>query len=267
MFIEIHNPNLWWCGWASLAGLFLLGHNFWLIAKKQSRKIRLEANTGHNFPISGSAVKPERVADFLIISPEGSAPVTNFRVLGNSLVADIEPLNNQSFYAALELRPHPITLEAEKFAGYIADEDAFAFVAPRFIKDQTIAPQRESYAKFAKVFCDTDKLNEAFLLKVGHKLEIVPLTDFADLLVGGKLDVQVLFENAPVAGLRVSSGCEEANEGRYSAHTRTGEDGIATLSIKNHRHWFVQTHFIRPHREDAENFEWESFWASLTFRI
>lgn len=241
--------------WISLTAL--LGHNFWLVAKNQSSKIRVEANTGHHFPGGESAVKPERVADFRIVSNGESVPLMDYKIVENSLVAEIET-PRKSFYAAIELRSHPIELAAEKFAGYIADEDAAAFAGGEFD-----TPQRESYAKFAKVFSAVDRHDEIFNLAIGHRFEIVPQTAFSDM-GKGVLQVQVLFENRPVAGVRVSSGAETSKG--YAAHTRTDENGLAEIKIERGGLCFVRTHLIRRHA-DTENFEWESFWAALTFGV
>jgi hypothetical protein len=46
----------------------------------------------------------------------------------------------------------------------------------------------------------------------------------------------------------------------------TDENGLAKIAISGKGLWFVRTHFIRPHSEKTD-FDWESFWASITFRI
>lgn len=267
MFIEIHFPNFSEIIFVSISTLVIFGHNLWLVGKKEPTQIRILANTGDNFPESDSAVKPERVSDFRLISSSGSTPIENYRVEGHSLVADVQNTNNESFCVALALRAHPITLEAKKFGGYIAEENAQKFVKPNFILETTTAPQRESYTKFAKVLLENGRAptDDISNLVAGHRLEIVPQIPTSKIGNGRKLPVQILFEGKPIAGLRVSSGCEELNGGKYSAHTLTDENGRAEIEIQNAGHWFVRTHFIRPH-VDKETFDWESFWASVTFR-
>ena len=260
MFIEIHPASFTEIILTSVSLLFVFGHNLWLIAKKDSQKFRLEINTSDVFPESDSAVKPERLKDFRIVSTSDSAPIENYRVEENSLVADVE--GDENFYAALELDAHPITLEAEKFAGYIAHEDAQESVEPSFAAGVTIAPQRESYTKYAKVFCQVNQSGDAFNSVVGQRFEIVPQTN----LRSGKMIVQILFDGKPAVNLRVSSGCEKINGGKYLAHTRTDDNGLAEIEIERAGHWFARTHFIRPHT-DAANFDWESFWASISFHL
>ncbi len=268
MFIEIQNSNFSEIIYISISLLAIFGHNLWLVGKNESASIRVSANTGDDFPESDSAVKPERVADFRLIAPDYSVPMTNYRVEENSLIADVPAANNRFFYAALALRAHPITLEATKFGGYIKEENAEAAVKPNFVFGRTTAPQRESYTKFAKVLLENECAPAVDISKLvaGHRLEIIPQTAPSNIGGSRKLPVQILFDGKPLAGLRVSSGSAEANGGRYSAHALTDANGLTEVQIQNAGHCFVRTHFIRPHF-DQENFEWESFWASVTFRV
>lgn len=242
--------------------LVIFGHNLWLVENPQkSGKKRIDINTGDDFPESDSAIKTERIAGFRVISDKGESDVTDFKTEGTSLVAAIEM--NAPFIAAIELYAHPITLEASRFAHYIGDEDAARFTAPDFIAGETLAEQREAYSKFAKALVGGGSDNLSQLGKpVGHRLEIL----FAGASASGKAMVQVLFENKPLPNLRVSVGAEGLNGGKYAAHVRTDENGQAEIEITRPGHWFVRTHYIRKHADSA-NFEWESFWASVTFRV
>lgn len=248
----------------TLSAVFMLffGHNLWLVSKEEEGEIKIEAITSDTFPESDSAVKPERVASFRIYDEDYSADVTNFEIEGNILAGKIKR-THKAAVAALELRPHPITLEAEKFAGYIKSEDAEEFVAPHFVSGETIAAQRESYAKFAKVLIKNEAENfEIFTRNVGHKFEIVPV----EVPNGKRLRVQVLYDGKPIGNLRVSAGAANINGGKYLFHTRTDAQGFAEIELTENDLWYVRTHLIRPH-SDTENYEWESFWASLTFSM
>lgn len=268
MFIEFHLPNVSEIIFFSVSTLMILGHNLWLVGKNEPTGIRISANTGDKFPESDSAVKPERVADFRLISLSGFVPITNYRIEEHSLVTDVQPANDKSFCVALALYAHPITLEAPKFAGYIKEENAQEFVKPNFTAKHSTEPQRESYTKFAKLLVEMDKAetNNISDLIAGHRLEIIPQIAPSGVSGNQALPVQVLFEGKPIARLRVSSGCENLNGGKYLSHTITDENGMADVEISGSGHWFARTHFIRPH-PDKENFDWESFWASVTFRI
>lgn len=266
MLIEIQNHNFIEMLTFTVSLLAIFGHNLWLVGKEEpAKKTRIEINTGDNFPASETAVKTERIKEFKIISEKGERRIEDFHVRENSLTAVVEENSNTAFVAAVELLPHPITLKAEKFVHYIEDEDAQDFTAPDFVIDKSNEPQRESYAKYAKVLVKNHAEDfSIFTEKINHRLEIIMLEVPAkDKKI---LPVQVLFEGNPVRNLRVSSGAENLHGGRYSFHTRTDENGFAQVEIAENGHCFVRTHFIRRH-SDAANFEWESFWASVTFRV
>lgn len=261
--MDMQNQSLFEIIWLIFSTFFTLffGHNLWLVAKEKDSEISIEAVTSDTFPESDSAVKPERVASFRVYDENSIADIENFEIQGEVLAGKIKSTDKASV-AALELYPHPIVLEAEKFAGYIKSEDAENLVAPRFVAGETIAPQRESYAKFAKVLLKNGGENkDIFMKNVGHRLEIIP----AELPHGKRLRVQVIFEGKPIGNLRVSAGAENFNGGKYSVHTRTDEQGFAEIEIAQNGHWYLRTFLIRPH-SDTQNYEWESFWASMSFR-
>lgn len=261
MFIEIHAGNFSEIGFALISTLVILGHNLWLVAKDELQETAIEVITSDTFPESDSAVKAERIANFRAFTENDSIEITNYKIEGNSLVVRLKS-DEQPKLVALELHPHPIVLESDKFAGYIASEAAESLVAPPFVAGKTLKAQRESYAKFAKVLID----NDAFDKIVGQKFEIVLLRNPSQIKSGERLKFRVLFDGAPAQNLRVSIGAEGLNSGKYVAHARTGENGLAELEISGGGLWFARAHFIRPHF-DTEQYDWESFWASITFRI
>jgi hypothetical protein len=244
----------------------LLGHNLWIVrepADEEKEKIKLI--TGDSFPESEVAIRAERIKEFKILTADQTRKVTDFQIEGSSLTTTIAGKPYTAFVAAVELFPNPIILEAEKFAHYIEEEDAWAFTFPAFTPTTKDVKQRESYAKFAKALIkNSDGSSDIFTSEIGHRLEIVPV-ELPETAVP-KMRVQVLFEGQPIANLRVSGGAQGLNNGLYLAHARTNQDGFAEIEIYPEKLQFLRTHFIRRH-PDSENFEWESFWASVTFCI
>ena len=259
MFSEIQNQHTVEIISFILTFTVILGHNLWLITEeKPVKKTQIKINTGDDFPDGEVAIKPERIKDFRVFTEDGNIKIDEFHVENTSLTASFNGNSEAGFAAAIELFPHPITLEASKFAHYITDEQAEISTQPDFTVGETVTPQRESYAKFAKVLVGDRP--DIFTFTAGHQLEIVLL----EKLSGG-LKVQVVFGGQPAPNLRISSGREGISGGRYLQHTRTDENGIAEIEITQNGHWYLRTHLIRRH-PDQESFEWESFWASITFR-
>lgn len=270
--IEIH--NFWSTMLTAISSGLILGHNLWLVAKRNDRSrgdeggglMRVEINTGHHFPAGESAVNPSRVADMQLVTANESTPLTGYQVEGTSLVVTAKNSFERAAIVALTLHPHPITLEPEKFKGYIEDEDALAAVAPRFTPGVTTQPQREIYTKYAKAFlAGKDEDDEIFRRVVNHKLEIVLERD-PTIGSDRQLPVRVLFDGQPMAGVRVSSGGERVGNDGYAEYQRTDQDGRATLSITAPGRWYIRTHHIRLH-PDERVADWESFWSSLTFQV
>lgn len=269
MTIEIHSHGLWEIALlTSSLGIFL-GHNFWLIAGKRrtpaEERLRVEAHVGHHFPSGESAIAPERIADFRLISSNDEAPILGYRVEGTALVAEVTASAAGAQMAALTLHPRPIALSPEQFAGYIDEEGAAASVTPDFQTGVTQSAQHEVYSKYAKAILTNDDDGVACRV-VGQKMEIVLERNPAALRPGDHLSVRVLFDGAPIAGVRVSSGCDGLSDGCYASHTRTDADGRAGIELPVSGCWFIRSHYIRRH-PDPSTAQWESFWPSMTFRI
>jgi len=226
----------------------LFGHNLWLVEKEDEK---IEVVTSDKFPESDSAVKPERIADFRAITDDGEIELKDYEITEKALIANV---GKNAKLVAIELFPHPIVLESEKFANYIKSE-----AAENRVGDLPDEAQSESYAKFAKVLIDADSFGKI----VGQKFEIVLRSKPK---AGEKLAVEVLFDGEPIENLRVSIGAKHLNGGKYFAHSISDTNGAAEFEILDGGLWFVRTHFIRPHISNDE-FKWESFWASMTFRV
>lgn len=137
-------------GWNALLAMLstgaILGHNLWLLAsRKGESRLRLEMNTSDLFPLSESAISPERIAALSLISSRGSLPVKEFSIEGTSLVAEVDAPESGMLLVVLTLHPREITLSAEKFEHYLAEEDARDAIAIRRQTGQTSVDGREIY--------------------------------------------------------------------------------------------------------------------------
>ncbi len=264
MTVEYH--EVW--SFISLAASLgvLLGHNFWIIAgQPRHQTLRIEAHVGHHFPHSESAIAPERIAEFRLISTCGERLLRDCQVEGTALVTEAVNTSAGATMTVLSLHPRSITLAEKSFTKYIQEEEALMSVAPDFLPGVTTTEQQEIYSKYAKAILATAH-DDVACRPVGHKMEIVPQRNPATIELGGHLPIQVLLDGAPIGGVRVSSSCDQLKAGVYAAHARTDADGRAEITLPVAGHWFVRAHLIRRH-PDASVAQWESFWPSLTFRI
>ena len=269
MTVEFHHHEIW--SFISLAASLgvLLGHNFWVIAgQRRNEALRIEAHVGHHFPHSESAILPERIADFRLISTCGERLLGDGKVEGTALVTETANTCSGATMTALSLHPRSITLAEKSFTKYILEEDALAAVAADFMPGVTTTEQREVYSKYAKAILATAH-DEVVCRPVGQKMEIVPERNPVTMKPGERLPLRVLLDGEPISGVRVSSSCDQLAQGGYAAHTRTDADGRAAIALPVAGHWFVRAHLIRRHLDASvvQGAQWESFWPSLTFRM
>lgn len=254
-------------------------HDSWLVAGKnvaaRDESVRLAFVIGEVFPIGEHAAKPERVAEWVVFQGGQQRKVEGYEVEKEELAASVKFEQPGVHAVGIAMQASFIELSAKDFAEYLEDEKAMAALAAhrRGPGDQ---PGREFYTKFAKTFVEVagGAPQKGFNQRVGHKLEIIPLSNPCGWKVGDKVKVRVLRDGQPASGLRISSGHEGLDKHTYIEHATTDIDGAALFKLSRPGLWFFRTHTIHTIREqpayappDAPKADWESFWASITFRV
>ncbi len=157
-----------------------------------------------------------------------------------------------------------VELEGPKFETYLAEEGLEEISRLRARRGQTAARAREIYSRCAKALVAAgDGPAQGVDRVLGLPLELVPATSPAALPAGGELPVKLLFHGKPLAGALVVAIPRDAPESRVSA--RTGADGRVRLRLDRPGDWLVKAVHMQQAPADS-GADWESFWASLTFR-
>ena len=273
-------------------GLLLAGapavwaHNTWLLSSEYSSKrpttVRLGVATTEHFPTSEYKTSPDRVVEWVARLRQEARAIRDYRVKGAELVAEVHLDQPGVHVIAAALRPRFVEFEGGYFEQYLADEHAAEALAIRRKAGGSGQPGRMYYTKLVKTFVEIgDQPTMDYEAPAGHALEIIPLSNPCRWRVGDKVTVRVLYEGDPAANLRVSSGHEHMTVHRhrkseshdYVESIFTDADGEATLRLDRTGQWFFRTHLIRPIKDAKENnrdsppADWESFWASITFRV
>jgi len=254
-------------------------HDSWLVAGKNvaamDESVRLAFMIGEVFPISDHAAKPERVAEWVVFQGGQQKKVEGYAEDKDELAASVKFEQPGLHVVGIAMQASFIELSAKDFTEYLEDEKATAALAAhrRGPGDQ---PGREFYTKFAKTFVEVagGAPQKSFNQRLGHKLEIVPLSNPCGWKVGDNVKVRVLLDGQPASGLRISSGHEGLDKHTYVEHATTDIDGAALFKLSRPGLWFFRTHTIHTIREqpayappDAPKADWESFWASITFPV
>jgi uncharacterized GH25 family protein len=257
----------------SLLGLFLVvfpawAHDLWLIPPengKVGKPILIRANVGMDFPKSEHAPDPALFKRRLLVGPDGKEGVLRPAGTENkSGLLEFQAAKPGIYILALETQPKLITLKADAFNAYLID-DGLPHIFRLRHKEKTLdQPGRERYSKYPKALVKVGNGDGDPCKPVGLLLEIVPLHDPFALEAGDVLPVCVLFQGKPLAEANV--GWQLPGDGNVPrGYVRTDHKGQALIPIRGPGLMTIRLiHMTRP---KAKDYEWESFWTTLTFRV
>jgi uncharacterized GH25 family protein len=244
-----------------LAAATLPAHDFWLepstFTPAPNQVVSVRLLVGQKFrgePIPRTASLIEKFALFTaagestVPGREGGDPAGLVRLAmpGLAIVG----------YAS---RNSSVTLEADKFEKYLAEEGLERVSAERTKRGETGKGARESFARCAKALLSVgggdgaDRALGFTLELIAEKSPYAPST--------ASLPVRLLYLGKPLSGALVTAFPYDAPGAAQSA--RTDASGRATLDISRRGQWLIKAvHMIPSATPDAD---WQSLWASLTF--
>lgn len=263
---------------AALTSLPCPAHDLWLVpaeAVERGKPVVVRANVGMDFPNSEHAPDPAAFKRRLLIKPDGKeGTLKPAGKDGNSGLLEFTPEARGLYVLAVETQPRLITLPADKFNEYLV-ADGLPHIYRLRAKEKTLdQPGKERYSKYVKALVSAVKGDGGGWVElepdrykspvVGMTLEIVPLRDPFGLKVGGALPVRVLFGGKALPDANV--GWQHPGDGKSArGYVRTDARGEALVPVARPGLMTVRlTHMTRP---KAADYEWESFWSTLTFRV
>jgi hypothetical protein len=254
-----------------LAASRSLAHDFWLVpeffAVPAGWHIHVRASTGGDFPESTAALTPDRVVSARLVGAGGSHGIDRMHRIGNSLALEAAPPAEGQWWVAMEVKPRRIDLTAEEFNEYLAHDGLPQVLEIRRSRGELDLPGRERYSRGAKALVHVGSgASDCWDLVLGHAIELVPLVNPETLHPGDTLGVRLLFRGQPVSGAIVSAGYAGQPGPGHTSQDSTDAAGVARLAIPSTGVWYVRTiHMIEGPVE--ADFDWESFWATLTFEV
>lgn len=244
-------------------------HDLWLVPPEKAeagKTATVTAYSGSKFPRGDHAPDPARFKRRLLVNPDGTEGVlTAAGTKDQSGLLTAEPARPGIYIAAVETKPKLITLKAEVFNHYLVSDGLAHVYRLRYKEGSLDQPGRERYSKSPKVIFQVGTGGAGDPCRIlGLPLEIVPLRNPLALKVGDTLRVRVLFQKKPLAGANL--GWDAPGQGDEPlGTTRTDASGEALIPIAQTGLMTIRlTHMTRP---KARDYEWESFWTTLTFRI
>ncbi len=254
---------------AVIAASTASAHDLWLIPPEKGevkKPLAVRAVSGSEFPKGDHAPDPAKFGKLIHVRPnasEGKLAAAGTDAKDGLLT--FTPDEEGVHIVAVTTVPKLITLEADKFNEYLVSDGLPHIYRLRFKEGTLNQPGRERYSKTPTALVRVGNKGLGTAIKpIGLQLEIVPLADPFAAKVGDTLKVRVLFREKPLADARL--GWAHPGDGEEPAGTvRTDEAGIARVPVAKTGLMTIRlTHMTRPKLAD---YEWESFWTTLTFRI
>jgi uncharacterized GH25 family protein len=257
-----------------LSASALPAHDLWIepsnFRPAQSERLSVRVRVGEHFqgdPVPRNAARIERFAAVVPGEKGLELPLTGAEGADPAGQATL-PVPG-TWILVYDTNHAKVELEAAQFEKYLAEEGLEGIIALRAKRGQTAAPSREVYSRCAKSLVVVGAENgpekgRGYDRVLGLPLELVPEASPAALPAGGELPVTLLYQGKPLAGALVVAIPRDDPEARVSA--RSGADGRVRLRLGRRGDWLIKAvHMIPAPAESGA--DWESFWASLTFRM
>ncbi len=254
---------------AALFAARLYAHDFWI------EPTRFEAQPGDRVPLIlrvGVDLAGDRLpyindwfSDYRVVAPSGPRPITG--LLGDDPAGSFEALEPGVHLIGYRSTRDFVEMEPKKFRSYLEEEGLEHVIALRAERGTSERPAREYYSRCAKslVAVGDPVKGSAFSTILGYTLELVPERNPYGLAPGDSLPLRLLYRGEPIAGVLVQAFAATAPASKVTA--RTDGDGRVQLRLDRPDLWLVKAVHIIETRADVEGADWESFWASLTFRL
>jgi len=161
-------------------------------------------------------------------------------------------------------QPSPISLPAEQFERYLAEEGLERIVDIRAARGESGLGAREIFSRCAKSLVSAGPGPEGHDRQLGLTLELVAEENPYALEPGQELAVRLLYEGEPFPGALVVALNRDEPEKRLAA--RSDSEGRAAFRIGRAGPWLIKAVHMIPAPPDVLA-DWESLWASLTFEV
>lgn len=246
----------------------VFAHDFWI------EPSTFRPAVGEDFPVSlrvgehfrGEPVPRDdrRIRKFFLVSTAGEVPIpglpgadpAGFAKLDTPGVAAIGYRSDRS----------PVTLDAQKFEAYLAEQGLDAILAERARRGEREKPGREVFSRSVKSLVFAGARGRDFDRHLGLTLELLLQSDPMAWKADGSAPVRfrLTYEDKPLSGAMVKAICRADPDKTLTV--RSGRDGGASFRLPRKGVWLVEAvHMVAaPKGTDAD---WESIWTSVTFEI
>lgn len=241
-------------------------HDFWIEpghwAPRVGEALSLRLRVGEDFQGEAVLRRTPRIERFVVFGPDGEHAVSG--VEGGDPAGLIRPAVAGLHVVGYQSRPTPIALAADKFEAYLVEEGLEHVRELRAASGESLKPGREIYSRCAKsLIVVGEQHGTAFDRVLGLPLELITEGDTGSPASGAQLPVRLLYGGVPLPGALVVALHRETATLRQAR--RTDAQGRVAIDLPHSGAWLIKAvHMVRA--TPGSGADWESLWASLTFR-
>ena len=231
--------------------------------------VRVRALNG-TFSSSENSVTTDRLADLSVVSASGRAhpDTSRWSSRGDTSVFTMRTGVAGTYVIGASLKPREITLKADEFNAYLADDGIPDVLAARKASGELGKSATERYSKHIKALVQVGTARTGdFSAVLGYPAEIIPLDNPYTVKPGSTIRVRTMVDGKTAANQLVVSGGRRKNGDRQpEKRTRSDASGVARISLPTAGQWYVKFISMRPF-QGAEKIDYESKWATLSFEV
>lgn len=217
---------------------------------------------GHRYPVD-DFLPADQLAEFVLIGPDGEKKAIELDNKTGFLETGISFKEPGQYIVAAALRPGFYTM-------YMAGNEIHHKLGPRTGLERVILSQY--YEQYTKGLISAgEEGGESFQKPVGHRMEIVPLSNSYSLRGNGgdTMKISVLFNGKPAKFCDVFATYNGfANTDDFAFAGKTDANGIANIRLTHWGNWLVKaTMKVPPTAEMRDQCNDMHYTATLTFEI
>jgi len=227
------------------------------------------------FDKSENSITRDRMLDVSIIDGNGSVSHpdnSHWSDVDDQTLLKFKTSGEGTYIGGLSTAVRTFDLSAEDFNGYLKHDGILDVYEQRQKEGTLDQDATEMYSKHVKILFQVgDKRTIGFDRVLGYPIEFIALKNPYEMKVGEELEFQLLKKGKPLAGQLVY-----ASYGGYHEHDDSGghveavkdetdSQGKFKVKLTSKGHWYVRAiNMVKPPAEDVD---YESNWATLTFEI
>lgn len=215
------------------------------------KPVRLNAEVGHKLPFSV-------VSAHVFMISEEAEPIDQVEIslISGNKKTDVELRQNDvllTLDGAAELKKEGTVILAGHRKGMIWTKTTRGWKQGSK-KELKGVISSGKYEKFCKTLINTGKADDGYKKEIGHKLEIVPVSNPDEAMTGKDLTFKIFFDGKPLStNVYATFDGFSDNANTYAYFTETDEEGTANVKITHPGIWMVRVqHEIHDATEDYD---------------